>query len=69
MTGAELEAGDLGDVGRSGPFCPGKGCMGEGSQEGFREALVVERAGFKGEQVILRIHRKGRVGRVEEILG
>ena len=43
--------------------------MGEGSHEGFREALVVDRAGFKGEQMILRIHRKGRVGRVEEILG
>ena len=43
--------------------------MAEGSQEGFREALVVERAGLKGEQGILRIHRKGRGGRVEEILG
>lgn len=31
--------------------------MGEGSQEGFREVLVVERADLKGEQVILRIHR------------
>lgn len=43
--------------------------MAEGSQEGFREALEVERAGLKGEQVILEIQRKGRVGRVEEILG
>lgn len=34
------------------------------------EALVVERAGLKGEQVILRIQRKGRGGGgVEEILG
>ena len=31
--------------------------MGEGSLEGFREVLVVEGAGLKGEQMILRIHR------------
>ena len=42
---------------------------GERSQEGFREGVVVERAGLKGEQMILRVHGKGRVERVEDVLG